>query len=665
MWQTLLSLLHNASGNTRPRANRRYLHAKSIRLALESLEERRTPTAGALDPTFGNGAGYVTTALSSSKDQADAAIVQSDGKILVSGYSGPTDQVGLARYNPDGSLDASFGNNGLAFAPAGDSPSAAIYPMIGTANDGKIVMPGAGSGFHAPPASEPNTFSVVRLNANGTPDTSFGTGGIATAVFPTKVGTLKLGSAGASHVIIQPDGKIVAVGLGADWQSVDLARFNADGTLDTTFGQGGMVYTSLGTQQASPPQLLLRPNGDMVAVMTASTGNTLHLELIGYHANGSLNTAFGSGGIVSTPPFGDGFDAVGGATLYPTAGTANDGKIVVVGYSMVSTTIDSEWLVARYNVNGTLDASFGSGGTAMENFSARSDAARGVAIQTDGKLVVTGYSSPANSAQVEVLARLNTNGALDSTFGTGGTVNATIGTSNYVEALALQSDGNIVLAGSTIDGTKGTYDNFLVARFLGHATTPSFVIAGPSSVTAGTAGNYAITVQNPDGTTDAAYSGTIHIASSDPQAVLPADFTVVNGVGSFAATLKTAGNESITATDTLTVAVNGSEAIVVNPAAATHFSVSSPASVAKGDAFSITVTALDAYGNVATGYTGTVRFASSDGSAVLPTNYTFTVADAGVHTFTKLKMKTKGWQTIAVTDTLFGSVTDSWDIDVI
>jgi hypothetical protein len=96
----------------------------------------------------------------------------------------------------------------------------------------------------------------------------------------------------------------------------------------------------------------------------------------------------------------------------------------------------------------------------------------------------------------------------------------------------------------------------------------------------------------------------------------------------------------------------GYDTVSVSPGAATHFSISGPSSVKSGVAFSITVTALDAYGNVATGYVGTVRFTDSVGGATLPANYTFTATDAGVHTFSGLKLKTKGKQTLTVLDTV-------------
>lgn len=133
----------------------------------------------------------------------------------------------------------------------------------------------------------------------------------------------------------------------------------------------------------------------------------------------------------------------------------------------------------------------------------------------------------------------------------------------------------------------------------------------------------------------------------------------------FNATFKTAGIQSLAAVDTVTPGMSGGEGnILVTPAAAARLVVSGPSSIRAGTAFSLTVTLLDAYGNIATGYTGTVHFASWDGRATLPSNYTFTAADKGVHTFAGLKLRTKGKQTIALVDTLFSSLTASLTIDV-
>jgi ELWxxDGT repeat protein len=188
------------------------------------------------------------------------------------------------------------------------------------------------------------------------------------------------------------------------------------------------------------------------------------------------------------------------------------------------------------------------------------------------------------------------------------------------------------------------------------AAASSFTATGfPSSTTAGNAGNVTITALDAYGNVATGYTGTVHFTSSDAQAALPADYTFTSGdagVHVFSATLKTAGTQSITATDTANSSLTSTDAgILVNAAAASVLVVTGPSSVTAGVAFSITVTAKDAYGNVAASYRGTVHFTSTDPKAKLPANYTFTAADNGTHTFSGLILKTKGNQTITITDT--------------
>ena len=183
------------------------------------------------------------------------------------------------------------------------------------------------------------------------------------------------------------------------------------------------------------------------------------------------------------------------------------------------------------------------------------------------------------------------------------------------------------------------------------AAATHYNVSAPSTATAGTPFNFTVTALDQFNNTATSYTGTVQFSSNDGQAVLPAGSTLTNGVGTFSATLKTAGNQTITATDgTITGASNS---IAVSAAAATHYSVSTPSSAAAGTAFNFTVTALDQFNNTATGYTGTVRFSSSDGSATLPANSTLS---NGTGTFSTT-LKTAGNQTITATDTASSSVT--------
>ena len=228
----------------------------------------------------------------------------------------------------------------------------------------------------------------------------------------------------------------------------------------------------------------------------------------------------------------------------------------------------------------------------------------------------------------------------------------------------MDSSGN--LYGTTYEGGAGNLGTVF------EVTNPGTTLAlggFPSPATAGAAGTFTVTARNADGTTDTAYTGTVHFTSSDPQAVLPADYTFTAadaGVHTFSATLKTAGTQSLTATDTVTGRIFGSQAgIVVKPAAASQLIIGGLPGVTHGVAFSLTLTLVDAYGNIATGYVGTVHFRSSDSTATLPANYTFTAADAGQHTFNKTILRKKGKQTLTITDSLNSVLTESVNITVL
>jgi probable HAF family extracellular repeat protein len=202
-----------------------------------------------------------------------------------------------------------------------------------------------------------------------------------------------------------------------------------------------------------------------------------------------------------------------------------------------------------------------------------------------------------------------------------------------------------------------------------NAAEASNLVVGsfPSPTIAGAAGSFTVTARDAYGNTASGYRGTVHFTSTDAQAVLPGNYTFTSadaGTHAFNATLKTAGSRSLTATDTTTGSISGSQpSITVRPAAASSLSVAGSSSVTAGTSFSITVTAIDLYGNTATGYRGTVHFTSSDSQANLPANYAFTSTDAGVHRFSAV-LNSSGNQSITATDTATGTISGSVTIAV-
>jgi hypothetical protein len=293
-----------------------------------------------------------------------------------------------------------------------------------------------------------------------------------------------------------------------------------------------------------------------------------------------------------------------------------------------------------------------------------------IALDGYGNAYVTGYAlaTPTSENSDVLVTTLNA-------AGSGLLYSATLGgsTEDIGFGISLDTAGNLYVTGGTNSSnfptTAGAYQTTGGGGFVFKITTPvgpSFAVTGfPTSITAGTSGTITVTALNADGSVNTGYRGTVHFTSSDPHAVLPPDTTLTNGTGIFSVTLVTAGTQSITVSDASNSGITGSETgITVSPAAATHFVLSGSTTITAGTAFNLMVTAVDAYGNTATAYTGTVHFSDSVGGATLPGNYTFQASDQGVHTFSKLKLKTKGVQTITVMDTLNNSILGTWTIDV-
>jgi hypothetical protein len=248
------------------------------------------------------------------------------------------------------------------------------------------------------------------------------------------------------------------------------------------------------------------------------------------------------------------------------------------------------------------------------------------------------------------------------------------------------SYGSVKTYQTTVTLAKGDHVDFVLGYGLGPwdydstaldarltvvaAPATHFAVFGPNSSQAGKPFSVTVTALDDWNRIVTSYRGTVHFTSSDARAVLPADYTFTAadlGRHSFPYGVKlvTAGLKNVIVTDIQTSTLTGKRAVNVTPAAATHLIVSAPPSVTAGTAFSITITAVDAYGNIATGFSGTVRFTSTDPSAMLPAPFTFGTINKGVHTFTNVILRAKGTQTITVIDALNKSIAGSVNIDVI
>jgi uncharacterized delta-60 repeat protein len=414
---------------------------------------------GDLDPTFGTG-GTVMTDLGRSTDIANAVAVQADGKLVVVGQTYKNNDFSdedfvVTRYNTDGALDTTFGSRGRVRT---DFPGLAAVPSaVVIQADGKIVV--AGGAF--PLFTFLGDFEVVRYNPNGSLDTSFGAGGIVTTTFPE--------GSYAFDVALQPDGKIIAAGTvfvdfnPGDMSDTDfaLARYNPDGTPDTTFGNGGQVMTDFLGHEDDAFSILIQPDGKIVAVGSANDPATFYdFAAARYLSNGTIDTTFGVAGKVRTD-FGDqNFDRARSAALQP------DGRIVAAGFAISQNGGVQNFAVARYTSNGVLDTTFSRDGKTQIDFGNCCQGATKVLLQSDGKIITVGGSNGESSDDDFLLARLSPRGALDNTFGVGGEVRTSFGDLNGgANGAALQSDGKIVAVGFQATPSN-QFSNFALARYL-------------------------------------------------------------------------------------------------------------------------------------------------------------------------------------------------------
>jgi uncharacterized delta-60 repeat protein len=414
----------------------------------------RYTSAGALDTTFGTGGEVLTQFGSSADSEAKSVAIQANGAIVVAGdiSQGFVNELALARYTTSGSLDSSFNSTGEVLSDLPNLSSA--YPNATSVSiqqpDGKIVVVGYASVLTAGIGN--TDFFVARYNTDGTLDTTFGTGGVVFTAFNGS------GQNDATGVALQANGDIVVVGYsfqGGIGQEFAVARYTSSGALDTTFGTGGEVLTQFGSSTGGfATSVAIQANGAIV--VAGSSG--ADFAVARYTSSGALDTTFGTGGEVLTP-FGSSITS--SAT---GVGIQSDGAIVVAGYSFLGFGSGYEFALARYTSAGALDTTFNSTGEVLTRFNgATYNQAFGMAIQSDGAIVVAGYSSQGSGFEVAV-ARYITDGTLDTTFGTGGEVLTQFGSSasDVANSLAIQSDGAIVVAGYS-GQPSGT--EFALARY--------------------------------------------------------------------------------------------------------------------------------------------------------------------------------------------------------
>jgi uncharacterized delta-60 repeat protein len=454
---------------------------------------------GDLDPTF-SGDGLQFTDFGPGPSSAGAVARQSDGKIVTVG--GSAGGFALARYNPDGSLDTSFSDDGKQTTSFGD------FDFVGRANgvalqpDGKIVVVGDSGG---------PGFALARYNPDGSLDTTFSEDGKQTTDF---------GAGFAEDVVVQPDGKIVAVGTTEDVGDFALARYDPDGSLDTTFSGDGKQTTDFGegTSLEGARGVVLQPDGKVVVAGDTSGGE---FGLARYDPDGSLDTSFSDDG-KETTDFGGIIESARDVALQP------DGKIVVGGDGGPRGT---DFALARYDPDGSLDTSFSDDGKQTTDFAdpggnLPADSIGGIALQEDGKIIAAGASRPFAFGPVDdrfALARYNPDGSLDTSFSEDGKQITSFG-DGAASDLALRADGKIVAVGSggprgsgsfalaryNLDGSLDTTfseDGKQTTEFAGFDSAEAVALQPDGKIVAvGGVGEFALARYNPDGSLDTSFS---------------------------------------------------------------------------------------------------------------------------------------------------------------
>ncbi|TDH18484.1 hypothetical protein EXU57_23075 [Segetibacter sp. 3557_3] len=376
---------------------------------------------GTLDPTFGAG-GKVITVVGSGSGVAKAIAIQKDGKIVTAGQAtnGPEYFFALTRHNIDGSPDLSFDGDGRVTTSIGANYNEAL--SIAIQNDGKILAAGL-SDRGSLNGNALTDFALVRYKIDGSLDSTFDFDGKVTTAF----GEQAVGNA----VAIQNDGKIVVAGT-SDGRRIAVARYNSDGSLDVSFGTNGKVLSLIGASTFGNI-IAIQPDGKILVGGTGDNGVRFSFAVLRYNTNGTLDPSFGVGGVAFTD-FGT-FSSSGRAL-----GLYSDGKIVLAGYSETNIfgTLASTLALAKYNSDGSPDLSFDGDGKLTTQFDLVNGAAS-VEIQTDGKIIVGG-STYRNGYADSRLLRYNPNGSLDETFGYGGIMEISLDPfHDIVNALELNS----------------------------------------------------------------------------------------------------------------------------------------------------------------------------------------------------------------------------------
>jgi uncharacterized delta-60 repeat protein len=431
----------------------------SRRPLFEALEARQLLSAGQLDPTFGNG-GKVLTDLGLSFGKGVA--IQADGKIVASASGDGLTGFHLVRYNPNGTLDSSFGAGGVVETHMGEDIDS--VQAVALLPDGKILLGGSSL---VETSSTLLTYTVLaRYNADGSLDATFADHGVLRLpgdTYHLDGSTHGTFSPGPVILATQTDGKILVTQvLGDDYTTAGpdlvLYRLTASGQLDTTFGLGGKAVTDLGLVER-PRDIAIQADGKIVVsidghIVLTQNGWTswpsYNTYLVRFNADGTRDTGFGVGGVVT--------ESATQWQIYATKIVIGlDGKILLLGKEMGTDRSGDNFLI-RYDADGMRDTTFGSNGRVALDAGSGGGYAD-LLVQPDGKLLLTGGTSGGRHDKPGILSqRLEQNGTPDATYGTGGSTWVGVGDQfDEGSQAALQQDGGIVIVG--FSNKAGTADD--------------------------------------------------------------------------------------------------------------------------------------------------------------------------------------------------------------
>jgi len=410
---------------------------------------RRYNASGTVDTAFGTG-GKTSATFDSGANEVESAAITAEGKIVAVGRSVPLDyshrEFAIARFNDDGVADATFSGDGKATVlfENGDD----ILAVLLVLPDDKLIA-GGSSGYRESNNFVHKDIVLSKYNADGSPDTTFGTLGKVYSVIEENRNYI-------TTAAVQPDGKIVVSNTYGNYSqtysSFEILRYNANGSLDTAFGTGGRVSIAY-----SATSIAFQPDGKIIIAGDGYIDGAFAFSINRFNANGTPDAGFGTNGYVSIP-------AAGSTWGSSTAILQPDGKIVVCGSAANPDLFNGAMALTgvRLNVNGSIDTTFGDNGKIAGLFGDDVYFFYKSFIQPDGKILITGRSVGASFTFTTV--RYTANGTLDTTYGTEGFSSTPLSEYREVRDVVLQPDGKFLAALSKYNAPVDSYD-FKLRRF--------------------------------------------------------------------------------------------------------------------------------------------------------------------------------------------------------